>query len=72
MAVLEFTANVKNGKIQIPPEYLDALNQVETIQITVISQPQTAAIGMIAELLKNPLEVEDFVPLTREEAHERE
>jgi hypothetical protein len=66
MSVLEFTAKVKDGKISIPPEYLEALNQVETVQITVISEPKTAAVGIIAELLKNPLEVEDFVPLTRE------
>lgn len=71
MTILEFTAKVNQGKILIPDEYLEMLEKVETVQIRVTEKPKTAKVGMIAELINNPLDSDDGIPLTREETHER-
>lgn len=71
MTILEFTAKVNQGKILIPDEYLEMLEKVETVQIRVTEKPKTAKVGIIAELINNPLDSDDGIPLTREETHER-
>ncbi len=71
MTILEFIAKVNQGKIVIPDEYLEILDKVETVQIRVNNKPKTAKIGIIAELINNPLDSNDGIPLTREETHER-
>jgi molybdopterin-biosynthesis enzyme MoeA-like protein len=72
MTILEFIAKVNQGKIVIPDEYLEILNKAETVQIRVKkNKPKMAKVGMIAELINNPLDSNDGIPLTREETHER-
>ena len=70
MSVFEFQANPRNGHIEIPSEYKDKI--VGTVHVIIMSQEQSAsASDAIDRLLAHPLEVEDFVPLTREEVYER-
>lgn len=71
MSTLEFTANVRDGKIEIPEEYREFLQDIQTVKITVTAEGKTAAIGMIARLINHPIQVKSFIPLTREEVHER-
>jgi hypothetical protein len=71
MTILEFTAKVNQGNILIPDEYLEVLEKVETVQIRVTEKPETAKVGIIAELIQHPLDSDDGIPLTREETHER-
>jgi ureidoglycolate hydrolase len=66
----EFKANPENGRIEIPAEYKDKI--VGTVRVIVLSQEQRVSTSdMIDRLLEHPLEVENFVPLTREEVYER-
>ncbi len=72
MATIEFTAQVREGLIEVPEEYIETLKDVETVKITVTQKSPTAATGIIGRLIANPIKVKKFVPLTREEAHARE
>jgi hypothetical protein len=69
MSTIEFQAIVKNGVIEIPEAYRFDLS--EGAEVTVVSQKKTAKIGMIAELIENPLMVENLNFLTREEANDQ-
>jgi hypothetical protein len=69
--VLEFTARVRDGQIEVPEEYRERLEDVETVKITLTPKRRTAAIGIITQLVENPIKVKVFSPFTREEAHER-
>ncbi|NES23728.1 MAG: hypothetical protein F6K41_33615 [Symploca sp. SIO3E6] len=71
MSMLEFTAEVRDGNIEIPEEYREFLQDIQTVKITLTTTRKTAARGMIAQLIKHPIKVKSFIPLTREEAHER-
>ncbi|MHC5822762.1 MAG: hypothetical protein ACYT04_44740 [Nostoc sp.] len=70
-----FNAKVNNGTIEIPIEYQDEIRNAEIVQIVILKPlpkkkcfPRT---GIIAQLTANPIQSEDFKPLTREEANER-
>jgi hypothetical protein len=70
MSAFEFKAKPKNGRIEIPAEYKDKI--VGDVRFIVFSQEQRAGtVDMIKRLLEQPLEIENFAPLTREEVHER-
>jgi hypothetical protein len=69
-----FKARVNNGKIEIPVEYQDEIDSAEMVQIVILQPfpkkkhfPQT---GIIAQLTANPIQIEGFQPLTREEAND--
>jgi hypothetical protein len=71
----QFNAKLRDGKIEIPVEYQDEIHNAEIVQIVILKPlskkkgfPQT---GIIAQLTANPIQIEDFKPLTREEANER-
>jgi hypothetical protein len=71
MSVITFRAPIKNGVIEIPEEYKKALSGTSQVEVTILTQRDTAKTGLIAELIDNPIEVEDLVPLTRDAAHDR-
>ena len=71
MSKIKFTAKVNQGNIEIPQEYRQAIQEVETIEIIVNSRTVTSDQGIIHRLLENPIEIQNFVPLTRDEVHER-
>ena len=71
MTRIEFTATVKQGQIEIPKEYHKKLQDFKTVKVTVSDQISSPLTGAIAQLLNHPISVKEFVPLTREEAHER-
>lgn len=71
----QFNAKVNNGTIEIPVEYQDEIHNAELVQIVILKPlskkkrfPQT---GIIAQLTANPIQIDSFKPLTREEANER-
>jgi hypothetical protein len=71
MKSFEFQAKPKDGRIEIPVEYQDEI--VGTVRVLVFSQEQTVGEAeMVDRLLENPLEIESFAPLTREEIYERQ
>jgi hypothetical protein len=69
MNTVEFDAEVANGQIEIPA----ALRAEVLGPVPVVVFPQTPAPreNKIAEVLRNPLRVPVFQPLTRDEAHEQ-
>jgi len=70
MLVVEFQATVKDGVIEIPPEYRGQVRgRVRVILLT--DEAPAVKANMIDVLLAHPVEVQDFRPLTREEAHAR-
>lgn len=71
MSKIKFTAKVNQGNIEVPQEYRKAIEQVDSIEIIVNSQSVSSQRGIIHHLLSNPIEIQDFQPLTRDEAHER-
>ena len=70
MSILKFTAKVNQGKIEIPDEYLKDLEEAQTVEIKINKPAKTAAVGIISELIKNPLDCDNGIPLTREKTHE--
>ncbi len=71
MSVITFKAPIKNGVGEISEESKKALLGTDQVEITILAQLNTAQTGLIAELIEHPVKVEDFTPLTREEAHNR-
>jgi hypothetical protein len=72
MKMIEFNAKVQEGKIVIPEVYQDSLNQAQVVRVTVTTTTATAeSTGMISRLMKQPIQVKNFVPMSREEVHER-
>jgi hypothetical protein len=70
MHAVEFKAKVKNGVIEIPQEYKEQFKSLVRV-ILLADEPETSLVNLIDQLLANPLKVNGFRPLTREEAHAR-
>lgn len=70
MHAVEFKAKVKNGVIEIPQEYKEQFKSLVRV-ILLADEPESSVVNLIDQLLANPLKVNGFRPLTREEAHAR-
>jgi hypothetical protein len=71
MSKIKFTAKVNQGNIEIPQEYQKAIQEVDAIEIIISRQTIFNNKGIIRHLLKNPINAQNFVPLTRDEVYER-
>lgn len=83
MLTAEFEAKVENGKITIPEQYQAVFQQSENIKVILLKSDLEAdlrldedtdnstAEDIIQHLLDNPLSIENFVPASREDLHER-
>lgn len=71
MATVEFEASVKNGIIEVPAAHKADLVEGGKVRVTVLSPSKTAKRGLIAELIANPVQLDDVTPLSREEVHDR-
>jgi hypothetical protein len=69
MYAVEFRTKVKNGTIEIPEVYRDRFK--ERVRVILLAEEESVTTNLIDELLKHPLKVADFKPLTREEIYER-
>ena len=69
MQIIEFRAKTKNGIIQIPAEFMGMV--AEDVQVILIPQSGKKQLDIIDELMANPLKVEGFKPMMRDEAHAR-
>jgi hypothetical protein len=78
-AVVEFQAQVKDGMISIPDQYKSSFNPAKDVQVILIqksgssieSERSGIAGNFLQELLANPVTVENFVPLTRDQIYDR-
>jgi len=69
MSPIEFDARITDGTIKIPPAHRGSLNG--DVHVIVFAKGNGGSGTKIDELLREPLHVPDFRPLTRDEAHER-
>ena len=68
MIAFEFQTNIKDGVIEVPPEYRDQLKGV--VRVTIVAQLQRKPQRIIARLLENPINDPSFTPLTRDEIYQ--
>jgi hypothetical protein len=66
---VEFDTHVTNGTIEIPTVHRSELQGA--VHVIVIPQPPAGRATKIDELLASPLQIPEFRPLARDEAHER-
>jgi len=73
MSAVEFQAKIENGAIAVPDAYKQELLDGEIVTVVVSKQPKKkiSQTGMIAELTRNPVQVQGIRSVTRDEMHER-
>ena len=72
MQAVEFEARIENGAISIPPQYQQTFgNSAQVKVILLMPEPSNLEEDMIANLLEHPLEIDDFMPKTREDLYDR-
>ncbi len=70
MQAVEFQATVKNGMIEIPRKFRQGLTQQVRVIVLAEERP-SQSFNLIDELMQNPLAIEGFEPLTRDEIYAR-
>lgn len=75
MDAVEFQANVKNGVIEVPENYRHELENYKNVRVIILKdenlKDESMRTDIIAHLLKNPIKVNNFVPLKRDEIYDR-
>lgn len=72
MLTAEFQVKVQNGKIQIPENLQQEFEGIEGVKVILIKPVASNTGGdLIQELLDHPLEIEDFLPASREKLCDR-
>ena len=69
MRAIEFQTKVKDGNITIPRQYRNKIKG--NVRVILLSEESAEKFDMIEHLLANPLNVEGFEPLKREEIYDR-
>ena len=69
MHAVEFQAKVKDGAIEIPEEYKSLFK--ERVRVILLAEEENFTADFIDQLLRNPLRLAGFKPLTRDEIYER-
>jgi len=74
MSVVRFKATVENGSIIIPTEFRNRVKgKVEvSVRLENKSNAEEEPYDIISELIENPIQAPDFVPLKRDEIYDRE
>jgi hypothetical protein len=67
MTAVEFQTSIKDGTIEIPSEYRDQVKG--TVRVIILSTERSRQPNIIDRLLAEPLQVDHFRPLTREEIY---
>ena len=76
MHAIKFKTKIKNGYIELPKKLKNSLKH--KVKVIIIGEDNISYSGkyfgnvnIIDELLKSPIHLKNFIPLTREEIHER-
>lgn len=69
MRAIEFQTKVKNGSISIPERYRNRIKG--NVRVILLTDEDSENFDMVEYLLANPLDIEGFKPLTREEIYEQ-
>jgi hypothetical protein len=70
MEAIEFKTKIKNGMIQIPRKYSRKLG--DSVKVIILSDLPAKKNDIIDELLENPVKMDSFTPLAREDIYERD
>lgn len=70
MYAVEFQTKVENGHIEIPAEFREQVSGC--VRVIVLGEDQREQTDMLAQLLANPIKLDQFTPLKREEIYERQ
>ncbi|PZO38424.1 MAG: hypothetical protein DCF21_08550 [Leptolyngbya sp.] len=74
MQAVEFETKIENGAIAIPPQYQQTFGNSAQVKV-ILLMPEPLALDeeedMIANLLDHPLDIDNFMPKTREELYDR-
>ncbi|NJM68951.1 MAG: hypothetical protein HC862_01315 [Scytonema sp. RU_4_4] len=71
MFAVEFQANIQNGFIEIPEQYKSQFVTQKSVKVILLKpEEHTPVEDLIDKLLKNPIQVEEFQPLKRNEIYE--
>ena len=70
MEAIEFKTKIKNGTIQIPKKYKQKIGN--TVKVIIMTEQKAKHADIIDKLLTNPIKLEKFSPLLREEVYERD
>ena len=71
MRTAEFEADVKNGTIEIPPEYRNLFGNSVRVKLSSDDPAPGSSITILDRWLASPIRIANFQPLSREQAHER-
>ena len=73
MQTIEFETEAENGNIEIPEKYRHQLKGKLQVVVSIkeTKKDKEEPYDMITELMNNPLKVDDFKPLTRDEIYDR-
>ncbi len=70
MKVIEFRTTIKDGKIEIPRQYLRGISREEKVRvILMVEKPAGRSPDIIDKLLSHPIRLKGFRPLSREAVH---
>ena len=69
MEAYEFKTKIKNGLIQVPKKYTQKVGN--TVKVIILSDQKDRQNDIVDELLKNPVEINNFMPFSRDEIYER-
>jgi len=74
MYTIEFQTKIEDGTIRVPKRYRRRLHEQvsdKPVRVIIYLPGQQPAAEFIDRLLANPLRIDDFVPLRRDEIYER-
>lgn len=71
MYSIEFKTSVENGLIEIPNQYKHEFEQQKNVKVILIKQVEVSeAKNLLEQILDNPIYIEAFTPLKRDEIYE--
>jgi hypothetical protein len=70
---IEFQTKIKNGIIEIPESYQAQFTDHESVRVILIPEARSKQqpTNRLQALIENPLKIDSFTPLKREEIYER-
>ncbi len=73
VSLVEFTAKVKQGIIEIPKEYQTNLSEGSEVKVAIsLANEPGVKLSLMDQLAQNPISVKGLQKLTRDEIHDRE
>lgn len=69
MYAIEFRTKIRNGTIEIPKKHRNKIK--ENVRVIIITEENNAEVDFIERLFNNPIKLEEFTPLSRDEIYER-